>query len=107
MLRASRLGETHALAVQTRSAEPAGAGGRAAGPPAAGPPAAGPPPQPQRHDAASATTPSATTQIRLATANLPALPAAWQSCEASPPFSAREVLVHRAFTKPSVKNGHA
>jgi len=38
MLRASRLGETHALAVQTRSAEPADAGGRAAGPPAAGPP---------------------------------------------------------------------
>ena len=43
MLRASRLGETHALAVQTRSAEPAGADGRAAGPPAAGPPPRGRP----------------------------------------------------------------
>jgi hypothetical protein len=50
-----------ALAVQTRSAEPAGGW-------AAGPSAVGPPLQPQMHDAAS------TTQIRLATANLPALP---------------------------------
>src|SRR6266571_3878854 len=57
------------------------------------PPAAGPPLQPQMHDAASATTPSAATQIRLATANLPALPAAWQSHEASPLWAAREVLV--------------
>ncbi len=88
MLRASRLSETHALAVQTRSAEPAGVGGWAAGPPAAGPPL-----QPQMHDAASATTPSAATQIRLATANLPALPAAWQSHEASRLWAAREVLV--------------
>src|SRR5215469_3494549 len=69
MLRASRPSETHALAVQTLPAEPA---------------AAGPPLQPQTHDAASAITPSATAQIRLATANHPALPAAWQSCEATP-----------------------
>jgi len=37
----------------------------------------------------------------------PLSPQLWQSCEASPLFGAREVLVHRAFTKPSVKNGHA
>jgi hypothetical protein len=71
MLRASRLSEMHALEVQILPAEPAGAGGRVA----AGPPAPGPPPQPEMHDAASAAAPSAATQIRLLTANLP-LPAA-------------------------------
>src|SRR5215471_16935883 len=69
MLCASRLSETHARGVQTLSAEP---------------PVAGPPLQPQTHHPASATTPSATPQIRLATVNLPAAPAAWQSHEASP-----------------------
>ena len=72
MLLASRLSEMHALGVQTLPAEPAGAGGGVA----AGPPASGPAPQPEVHDAASATTPSATTQIRLTTADLPAPPAA-------------------------------
>jgi hypothetical protein len=67
MLSASRLSEMHARAVQTLSAEAAGTGGRVA----AGPPAPGPP-QPQMHDAASAAAPSAATQIRLLTANLPA-----------------------------------
>ena len=70
MLCASLLSEMHALGVQTLPAEAAGTGGRAG----AGP-ASGPPPQPQMHDAASAAAPSAATQIRLLTANLP-LPAA-------------------------------
>src|SRR5437667_6105070 len=67
MLRASRLSEMHARGVQTLSAETVGAGGVAAGPPVSGPP-----PQPQMHDAASAAAPSATAQIWLLTANLPA-----------------------------------
>ncbi len=66
MLLASRLSEMHASAVQTLSAEPAGTGGEAA----AGPPA----PEPEVHDAASATTPNAATQIRLTTADLPLPP---------------------------------
>jgi hypothetical protein len=72
MLLASRLSEMHALEVQTLPAEPAGTGGRVA----AGPPAPGPVLEPEVHDAASATTPSATTQIRLTTADLPAPPTA-------------------------------
>jgi hypothetical protein len=68
MLLASRLSEMHALGVQTLSAEPVGTGGRAA----AGPPALGPALEPDVHDAASATTPNATTQNRLTTADLPA-----------------------------------
>jgi hypothetical protein len=68
MLLASRLSEMHARAVQTLSAEPAGTGGVVA----AGLPAFGPALEPEVHDAASATTPSATTQIRLTTADLPA-----------------------------------
>jgi hypothetical protein len=68
MLLASRLSEMHASAVQTLSAEPAGTGGGAA----AGLPASGPALEPEVHDAASATTPNATTQIRLTTADLPA-----------------------------------
>jgi hypothetical protein len=68
MVLASRLSETHPLGVQTLPAEPAGTGGGVT----AGPPAFGPAPQPAVHDAASATTPSATTQIRLTTADLPA-----------------------------------
>src|SRR5690349_18740100 len=79
MPRASRLSEMHAPGAQALLAEPVGAGGRVA----AGV-AVGPPPQPERHDAASTIAPSATTPIRLATANLPAPPAAWQNCEASP-----------------------
>ncbi len=101
MLLASRLSEMHARGAQALPAEPA------AGGVAAGPPAPGPAPGPEVHAAASATTPSATTQIRLATANLPALPAAWQSCEASPLSGAREILFHQAFTQPSLRNGHA
>src|SRR5690349_9341461 len=97
MLLASRLSEMHARGAQALPAEPAGAGGGVA----AGPPAVGPPPQPDRQDAASAITPSATTPIRLATANLPAPPAAWQSCEASPLSGAREVSFHQASTQPS------
>jgi hypothetical protein len=62
MLLASRLSEMHALGVQALSAEPAGTGGEVA----AGPPAPGP----AVHDAASATAPSATTQIRLTTTDL-------------------------------------
>src|ERR1700758_116625 len=69
MLWASRLRDTHALAVQTLPAEPA---------------AAGPLLQPVRHDAASATTPSAATGIRLATTNLPAAPAVWQTAKPVP-----------------------
>ena len=72
MLLASRLSEMHALTAQTLPAEPAGTGGGVA----AGPRAFGPPLQPQTHDAASAATPSATTQIRLTTADLPAPPTA-------------------------------
>jgi hypothetical protein len=64
MLCASRLS---ALGVQTLLAEPAGTGGGVA----AGPPAPGPALQPEMHDAASASAPSAATQIRLLTANLP------------------------------------
>src|SRR5690349_15652102 len=70
MLLASRLSEMHALEAQTLPAEPAGTGGRVA----AGPPAPGPVLEPEVHDAASATAPSATTQIRLTTADLPAPP---------------------------------
>jgi hypothetical protein len=70
MLLASRLSEMHALGVQTLPTEPAGAGV------AAGPPAPGPALGPEVHDAASATIPSATTQIRLTTADLPAPPTA-------------------------------
>src|SRR5580704_15956316 len=94
MLRASRLSEMHARGAQAPPTEPVGAGGGVATGPAVGPP-----PQPERHDAASATTPSATTQIRLATANLPAPPAASQSCEASPLSSAGSLVppgIHRA-----------
>jgi hypothetical protein len=72
MLLASRLSEMHALEVQTLPAEPADADGGVA----AGPPASGPPPQPEMQDAASVTTPSAPTQIRLTTADLPAPPTA-------------------------------
>src|SRR5579871_3708277 len=98
MLLASRLSEMHARGAQPLPAEPVGAGGGVA----AGPPAVGPPPQPERQDAASAITPSATTPIRLATASLPA---AWQNCEASPLSGAREVSFHQASTGPSVRNG--
>jgi hypothetical protein len=70
MLLASRLSEMHAPGVQTLPAEPADAGV------AAGPPAPGPALEPEVHDAASATTPNATTQIRLTTADLPAPPTA-------------------------------
>src|SRR5690242_10213279 len=76
MLLASRLTETHARAVQGLSAEPADTGGRVA----ARPPAPGPPLDPEVHDAASATTPNATTQIRLTTADLPAPATASQRC---------------------------
>ena len=72
MLLASRLSETHALEAQTRPAEPADTRGGVA----AGPPAPGPALEPEVHDAASATTPNATTQIRLTTADLPAPPTA-------------------------------
>ena len=93
MLCASRLSEMHALGVQallggTRRRRRRGC--RRA-------PVAGPPPQPERHDAASATAPSATTQIRLATADLPAPPAAWQRHEAKPLSGAWEVPFHQAF----------
>src|SRR5215469_11330501 len=64
MLCASWLSETHALRTQTLSAEPGGWV-------AARSPACGPALQPDTHAAASAATPNATTQIRLATANLP------------------------------------
>src|ERR1035437_8213482 len=64
------LSKMHALGVQPLSADPADACGGVA----AGPPAFGPPPQPEMQDAASVTTPSATTQIRLTTADLPAPP---------------------------------
>src|SRR5690349_7481013 len=67
MLLASRLSEMHALEAQTLPAEPADTGGGVA----AGPPAPGPAREPEVHDAARATTPSATTQIRLTTADLP------------------------------------
>jgi hypothetical protein len=72
MLCASRLSEMQAPGVQTLPAEPADTGGRVA----AGPPAPGPAREPEVHDAARATAPSATTQIRLTTADLPAPPAA-------------------------------
>ena len=65
---ASRPSETHALGVQTLSAEPVDIGGRVV----AGPSAPDPALEQDVHDAASATTPNATTQIRLTTANLPA-----------------------------------
>jgi hypothetical protein len=60
----------HALEVQPLPAEPAGTGGRVA----AGPPGPGPAREPEVHDAARATTPSATIQIRLTTADLPLPP---------------------------------
>jgi hypothetical protein len=82
MLLASRLSETHPLEVQTLSAEPAGTGGRVA----AGPPAPGPPPQPQMHDAASAATPSATTQTRLTTAKPPRSPRSLTELRGSVPL---------------------
>ena len=65
---ASRLSETHALGVQTLSAEPVDIGGRVV----AGPSAFDPALEQDVHDAASATTPNATTQIRLTTTDLPA-----------------------------------
>ena len=78
MLCASRLSEMHPLGVQGLPAEPA------AGRVAAGPPAPGLAPGPAVHDAASATTPNATTQIRLATADLPAPGATSQGTEPNP-----------------------
>jgi len=65
MLPASRLSEVHARGAQALPAEPAGGGEVAAGPPASGP---------EVHDAASATVPNATTQIRLTTTDLPLPP---------------------------------
>src|SRR5690348_5161314 len=98
MLCASRLSETHALRVQALSAEPGGWV-------AATPPACGPPLQPDTHAAASATTPNAPTQIRRATANLPA-PAASQRHEARPLCGAGS-----RSTRPPAglapRNGHA
>ena len=85
MLCASRLSEMHALEVQTLPAEPAGTGGRVA----AGPPAPGPALEPEVHDAASATTPSATTQIRLTTTDLPAPHSLTELRSQSPPARGR------------------
>ena len=68
LLPASRLSEMQARGVQTLPAEPAGISGEVA----AGPPAYGPALHPGVHDAASAATPNAPTQIRLTTADLPA-----------------------------------
>src|SRR5260370_10742771 len=82
MVRASRVSELHEGEVGTRSAEPADTGGGVA----AGPPAFGPALEPEVQDAASATTPNATTQIRLTTADLPAPPTACQRYYAKPPL---------------------
>jgi hypothetical protein len=100
MLRASRLSEMHALEVQTLPAEPAGGGV------AAGPPAPGPPPQPETQDAASATTPSATTQIRLTTADLPAPPRLDRAAKPVP-SGARQVPFHQTLAEPSLGKGHS
>jgi hypothetical protein len=97
MLRASRLSEMHALAVQTLSAEPAGVSGRVA----AGPAASGPPLQPEMHDAASAAAPSAATQIRLITANLPA-PRSPAELRSQYPSGAMEVPFHQTSAQACV-----
>ena len=102
MLRASPLSEMHALEVQTLPAEPAGTGGRVA----AGPPAPGPALEPEVHDAASATTPSATTQIRLTTADLPTPPQRDKAAKPVP-SGAREIPFHQTLAEPSVRSGHA
>ena len=103
MLLASRLSEMHALGVQTLSAEPADACGGVA----AGPPAFGPPPQPEMQDAASVTTPSATTQIRLTTADLPAPPPQLDRAAKPVPSGAREVpFHHQTLAEPSLRKGH-
>src|SRR6185437_5032174 len=95
MLRASRPTETHARGAQARPTEPAGAG-VAAGP------TTGPPPQPETHDAASAT-PSATTPIRLATTNIPRSPRSLAELRSQSPLRRAGSLVppgiHRAVSE--------
>src|SRR5690349_2511245 len=103
MLLASRLSEMHARGAQALPAEPAGAGGGVA----AGPPAVGPPPQPDRQDAASAITPSATTPIRLATANLPAPPRSLAELRSQSPLRRAGSLVPPGIHTAVSGNGHA
>jgi 2-dehydropantoate 2-reductase len=84
----------HALGVQGLPAEPA------AGGVAAGPPAPGLAPGPEVHDAASATTPNATTQIRLTTADLPAATIASQAYFSAPCADSVAWSFRERFTSP-------
>src|SRR5216683_1323215 len=100
MLCASRLSEMHALGVQGLPAEPA------AGGVAAGPPAPGLAPGPEVHDAASATTPNVTTQIRLTIADLSAPATTSQGTRPKPRSGAWDVPLHQTTGSPPPGNGH-